>query len=95
MGGGVGLHGLGDAAVVFAPLAGHIHRHGIALPGIGDGGGEQLGQGLGAKAAVQGGPTGGGAGDHGGQPALLGHLVKAQFPDLIGGEGHGGHAAGV
>ena len=95
VGGGVFLRRALEPPGILGPLLGHVHRDGHTLPGVGDGRGEELGEGLCTEPAVQLRPASGGSGDHGGNPALLGHLVKAQIPDQTGADGGRSHSAGV
>ena len=77
VGGAVLLHGGGDALGILGPLGLHIHLYRHALPGGGNGRGEQLRQGPGAEAAVELRPASGSPRNHGGNPARLGHFRKA------------------
>ena len=95
VGGRVPLHSPADTGAVQCPLDRHVHRHSHPLPGVGGRGGEQLFKGAGPEAPVELCPSPGGAGHHGGQPALFRHLPEAPLPHQGGGQSCRGHAAGV
>ena len=92
---GVLRHRLGNAAAVALPLPRDVHRHGIALLGIGNGGREQLSERLRAEAAVQLRPARGCAGHHRRQPSGLRHLCIAHRTDLLRAQRHRRDTAGV
>ena len=92
---GVLRHRLGNAAAVALPLPRDVHRHGIALLGIGNGGRKQLGERLRAEAAVQLRPARGRAGHHRRQPSGLRHLCIAHRANLLCAQRHRRDTAGV
>ena len=71
IGGGVLRHDPGDALAVARPELADIDGHGIAVFGVGNGGGEELGERLCAKARIERRPARGRARDHRGEPALF------------------------
>ena len=95
IGGGVLRHDPGDAPAVARPELADIDGHGIAVFGVGNGGGEELGERLCAKARIERGPARGRARDHRGEPAFLGHLGKAFCANLVRAQRHRRNAAGV
>ena len=95
MGSGVLRHDPGDAPAVARPELADIDGHGIAVFGVGNGGGEELGERLCAKARIERGPARGRARDHRGEPAFLGHLGKAFCTNLVRAQCHRRNAAGV
>ena len=88
IGGGVLRHDPGDALAVARPELADIDGHGIAVFGVGNGGGEELGERLCAKARIERRPARGRARDHRGEPAFLGHLGKAFCANLVRAQRH-------
>ena len=89
------LHSGQNALGVLLPLGLEVHLNRHPIPCRGDGGGKELFQGLGAKAAIQLRPPRRGARHHGGNPARFGHLVKAQLPHQLRRQIPGCPAAGI
>ena len=95
IGGGVLRHDPGDALAVALPLARDIYGDGIAVFGVGNGGGEELGERLCAKARIERRPARGRARDHRGEPALFGDSGKAFCANLVRAQRQRRNAAGV